>query len=391
MRTIATVTTSRADYGHLYWPMREINAHPELDLRLIVTGAHLSSMFGNTVREIEADGFEIYAQVDCLGTDDTDLAMAHTIARATAGIADVLAGLRPDLLLLIADRHEMLAPAAAALALRIPIAHIEGGDVTEGAIDDAVRNALTKMSHLHFTPTEDARRRVLAMGEEAWRVTRVGAPSLDHLIRSTLPERRTLEAKLGMALDPPPLVVAQHPVTLAADTTAESAALLDSLARWQDPVVFCFPNADTGYATLIERAREFCAGRHNAVLYTNLDHLSYWALLHYARLLVGNSSSGIMETASVPLPAVDVGFRQRGRTRAGNVLRAAATPDAISAAIDEACSPAFRLRLGTLDNPYGDGHASERITAALAAAPDRDTLLHKRALPLDTHSGAYLQ
>ena len=391
MRTIATVTTSRADYGHLYWPMRQISAHPDLDLRLIVTGAHLSAVFGNTVQEITADGFEVHASVDCLGADDSDLTMAHTIARATAGIADVLAQLRPDFLLLIADRHEMLAPAAAALALRIPIAHIEGGDISEGAIDDAVRNALTKMSHLHFTPTEDARRRVLAMGEEAWRVTRTGAPSLDHLLRSSLPTRETLEARLAMALDPPPLVVAQHPVTLAADTTAEATALLEALADWQEPIVFCFPNADTGYATLIERATAFCSGRDNASLYANLDHLSYWALLHHARVLVGNSSSGIMETASVPLPTVDVGFRQQGRTRAGNVLHAAATPAAISAALEAASNAAFRSSLATLDNPYGDGHASERITSALAAAPNRETLLHKRALPLHKTAEAFLQ
>jgi UDP-N-acetylglucosamine 2-epimerase (non-hydrolysing)/GDP/UDP-N,N'-diacetylbacillosamine 2-epimerase (hydrolysing) len=184
MRRIAVISTSRADYGHLYWPLKEIEAHPELSLELIVIGAHLSSTFGRTVELIKSDGFEISALVDCLDTEDSDVGMARTIANATGQLSEVLAELRPDILLLIADRYEMLAPASVALALRIPIAHIEGGDISEGAVDDAVRNALTKMSHLHLTPTEDARRRVLAMGEEAWRVTYAGAPSLDHLQRS---------------------------------------------------------------------------------------------------------------------------------------------------------------------------------------------------------------
>lgn len=391
MRTIATVTTSRADYGHLYWPMRQIDAHEHLELKLIVAGAHLSPVFGHTVTELEADGFPIFASVDCLAEGDSDLAMAHTIARATAGIADSLARLRPDLLLLIADRHEMLAPAAAALALRIPIAHIEGGDVSEGAIDDAVRNSLTKMAHLHFTPTAEARRRVIALGEESWRVTEVGAPSLDHLHRSNLPDRAALETTLGTPLETAPLVVAYHPVTLAADSTAESLALFEALSGWQGPIVFCFPNADTGYQTLIERARNFCADRSQARLYTNLDHLSYWALLHHACALVGNSSSGIMETASIPLPTVDIGFRQQGRTRATNVIHAAADKNAIRTAIQHAMTPAFRSGLQDCSNPYGDGHASERIASVLASAPDRTTLLHKRALPLAPNADTFVQ
>ena len=391
MRTIAVLTTSRADYGHLFWPMREIEAHPDLDLKLIVTGAHLSETFGNTRRHIEADGFAIHADVPCLDASDSDLGMARTIARATAGIAEVLDGLRPDLLLLIADRHEMLAPASAALALRIPIAHIEGGDVSEGAIDDAVRNALTKMAHLHFTPTDTARRRVLAMGEEAWRVRRVGAPSLDHLLRSRLPDRATLEQRLEMSLTEPPVVVAYHPVTLAADTTAESHALFAALDDRREPVVFCFPNADAGYRSLIGRAAAWCGARDGARLYTNLDHLTYWGVLHHAALLVGNSSSGIMETASIPLPTVDVGLRQQGRTRAANVIHATPDRPAIGHAIDQALQPRFRASLDGIENPYGDGRASKRIADGLAAAPDRDVLLLKRALPLSPNEDRFEQ
>ena len=206
-RKIAVVTSSRADYGHLYWPLKELSARPSVELRLIALGPHLSPEFGHTVGEIERDGFAVDERVECLLSSDTDVGMAKTIGVATLGVADVLARLRPDILLLIADRYEMLAPAAAALALRIPVAHIEGGEVSEGAIDDAVRNALTKLSHLHLTTTEGARRRVLAMGEEAWRVHRVGSPSLDHLRRRALIPRDALGAQLGLDLSLPTVVV----------------------------------------------------------------------------------------------------------------------------------------------------------------------------------------
>ena len=185
-RRIGVVTTSRADYSHLYWPLRELAEDPDVDLGVFVVGAHLSPAFGATAQEIERDGFPVKARIECLLSSDSDTGMAKTIGVAILGLADAFSAWRPDLLLLIADRYEMLAPASAALAMRIPIAHIEGGEISQGAIDDHVRNALTKMAHLHFTSTETARRRVIAMGEEPWRVHHAGAPSLDHLRRSQL-------------------------------------------------------------------------------------------------------------------------------------------------------------------------------------------------------------
>src|ERR1700726_3457342 len=199
-RTIAVITTSRADYSHLYWPLRDLSENENVDLRIIALGAHLSPEFGNTVQEIEKDGFQIDSRVECLLSSDSDVGMAKTIGVATLSLADLLGKMRPDLLLLIADRYELLAPAAVALALRIPVAHIEGGEVSEGAIDDSVRNALTKLSHIHFTSTESARRRIISMDEEAWRVYCAGAPSLDHLRRSTLLDRPALQEKLGVLL-----------------------------------------------------------------------------------------------------------------------------------------------------------------------------------------------
>src|SRR5208337_1943321 len=218
-RRIAVVTTSRADYSHLYWPLHDLSRHPDVDLKLIAMGPHLSPEFGHTVHEIEGDGLEIAARIECLLSSDSDVGMAKTIGVATLSLADCLGQMRPDLLLLIADRYELLAPAAVALALRIPIAHIEGGEISEGAIDNTVRHALTKMSHIHFTSTFAARDRVIALGEEEWRVHRAGAPSIDHLRRNKLLTREQLEEQLHLDLKIPSVVVAYHPVTIARNTT----------------------------------------------------------------------------------------------------------------------------------------------------------------------------
>ena len=378
-RTIAVVTTSRADYSHLYWPLKDLAAHPDVDLKLIVMASHLSPEFGSTVREIEADGFAIASRLECLLSSDTDVGMAKSIGLGVLSLADTLGAMRPDLLLLIADRYEMLAPAAVALALRIPIAHIEGGELSEGAIDDAVRNALTKMSHIHFTSTIAARARVIRMGEEPWRVHRAGAPSLDHLRRSTLLTRDEVESRLALDLAHPTIVVAYHPVTLLTDTTAEADALFRALAARDEQIVFCYPNADAGSRDLVARTGRFLAHRGHGRLFINLPAVHYWSLLRYAQLMIGNSSSGIMETASFALPTVNVGLRQRGRERARNVIDTIAEPDSILAAIETARSPEFAQTLLGMQNPYGDGSASARIVEVLTTLPGRDKLLMKRA------------
>src|SRR5271157_5523279 len=320
-RTIAVVTSSRADYGHLYWPLRDLSATDSVDLRIVALGPHLSPEFGHTFQEIEKDGLRIDARIECLLSSDSDIGMAKTIGVATLGLADLFGRMRPDLLLLIADRYEMLAPASVALALRIPIAHIEGGEISEGAIDDAVRNAITKMSHLHFTSTHAARQRVISMGEEEWRVHRAGAPSLDHLRRQTLFTREELESRLRLDLAIPPLLVAYHPVTLAPDTLTEADALFAALEALPDVILFCYPNADAGSRALIDRSKAFLASRGRGAIFTNLDAITYWSLLPHVKMLIGNSSSGIMETASFQLPTVNIGVRQQRRNFA-NRLRA---------------------------------------------------------------------
>lgn len=378
-RTIAVVTSSRADYSHLYWPLRRLMEHPEVVMKLIVLGPHLSPEFGHTVREIERDGIPIAARIECLLSSDSDVGMAKTIGLATLSLADTLGQMRPGILLVIADRYEMLAPVSVALALRIPVAHIEGGEISEGAIDDRVRNALTMMSHIHFTSTELARNRVIAMGEEPWRVHRAGAPSLDHLRHSQLLSTKQLEDKLQISLAQPTLLAAYHPVTVFRETTREADALFDALGEVEEQILFCYPNADAGSRALIERATQFLSKRGNGRIFTNLDAVTYWSLLRDVSLLIGNSSSGIMETASFALPTVNIGMRQQGRERAKNVIDAPADSAAILKAIQTGLSDAFRSSLRGMANPYGDGTASETITRVLTTLKLSESLFIKHA------------
>jgi UDP-N-acetylglucosamine 2-epimerase (non-hydrolysing)/GDP/UDP-N,N'-diacetylbacillosamine 2-epimerase (hydrolysing) len=357
--------------------------HPQVNMQLIVLGPHLSPEFGHTIHEIERDGIPIAARIECLLSSDSDIGMAKTIGLATLSLADTLGQLRPDLLLVIADRYEMLAPASVALALRIPVAHIEGGEISQGAIDDRVRNALTMMAHIHFTSTHLARQRVIAMGEEPWRVHRAGAPSLDHLRHSQLLITAQLEAKLQSSLAQPTLLVAYHPVTVFRETTREADALFTALESIPGQILFCYPNADAGSRLLIDRANAFLSHRGNGRIFTNLDAVTYWSLLRNVNALIGNSSSGIMETPSFALPTVNIGMRQQGRERAQNVIDAPADPEAIINAIQTALSNAFRNSLEGMTNPYGEGHASEKIVEVLTSVELSESLLIKRARALN--------
>ena len=380
-RRIGVVTTSRADYSHLYWPLRELAARADVKLGVLALGPHLSPEFGTTIREIERDGFPIVARIECLLSSDTDTGMAKTLGLAILSLADALTAWRPDLLLLIADRYEMLAPAAVALTLRIPIAHIEGGEVSQGAIDDQARNALTKMAHLHFTSTELARRRVIAMGEEPGRVHRAGAPSLDHLRRSKLLDRSDLETRLDLRLKSPSILAAWHPVTIVRDTNSEADVFFSALTQASGQLSFVYPNTDAGSYALIERTRSLAATRADTHIFVNLDAPTYWSLLGQVDAMIGNSSSGIMEAASFGLPVVNVGMRQQGRERPRNVIDVTADANAISDALKQALDPAFRAELRGMVNPYGDGTAAEIIARVLAETP-LERLLIKEPAPI---------
>ncbi|MEM7081670.1 MAG: UDP-N-acetylglucosamine 2-epimerase [Pseudomonadota bacterium] len=376
---VTVITTSRADFGHIVWPVKAMQSHDDIDVDVIAMGAHLSPSYGHTLNDMASHGIEPDHVLETLISSDTDVGMAKTIGVSMLSLSDCLAASRPDVLLVTADRYEMLAAASVALALRIPIAHVEGGEVSAGAIDDAVRNALTKLSHLHFAPHTDAAQRIMAMGEEPWRVCVTGAPSLDHLRHRTLLTQAELERALQTSLDKPFTVVSYHPVTLLDDTVAEADAFYDALHELDQTLIFCFPNCDAGSHQLVERANQYCETHLDSRVYVNLDHWVYWSLLHQAHVMIGNSSSALMEAPSIPLPVVNVGERQRGRLTAPNVVSCAAESSAIVTAWRQAASNAFRRSLDGMQNPYGDGQAATRMCQFLLDHRDRDALLDKRA------------
>jgi UDP-N-acetylglucosamine 2-epimerase (non-hydrolysing)/GDP/UDP-N,N'-diacetylbacillosamine 2-epimerase (hydrolysing) len=378
VRTVAIVTSSRADYGHLYWPLRELARRQEVETQVLVTGGHLSRDCGHTVEQIEADGFSIADRIPCLVGRDDDAGMTQSLGRAMTGFGESLDRLRPDLLVVIADRYEMLAPAAAALTLRIPIVHIEGGERSEGAIDQAVRDAITAMAHVHLTTTEQARRTLIERGEEPWRVHRVGAASLDHLRRSPEVPRSELESRVGIDLSRPTILAAYHPVTLDDDPAAAVAEVLAGLDGRPEQIVFCYPNADAGRYRILDDISKFTDTRANTRLVVNLDPAAYWSLLRHVDLMYGNSSSGIMESPSLGIPAVNIGRRQQGREQAANVIDAEPVRETLRLAIDHARADEFRATAQTVTNPYGDGRAAGRIAEVLATVRVDSRLLEKR-------------
>lgn len=378
MRSIGVLTSGRADYGCYLPVLRRIQSDPELELLLYVTGMHLSPEYGNTVKIIEADGFPIAERVDIELVSDAPEGIAHSMGRALAGFGAVFARRRPDILLALGDRFEMLAGVAAALPFNIPVAHIAGGEITEGAIDDAIRHAITKMSHLHFVAAEPYRERVIQMGEEPWRVHVTGEPSLDNLRTLSLLTRAQLEAIVGMKLEPDPVLVTFHPETLDyANTAHHVGELLGALETVERPLVFTAPNADTSGRQIRSAIAAFVEQQKRARLVVSLGTQAYFSLMRIAAAMVGNSSSGMVEAASFELPVVNIGERQRGRLHGGNVVHAAANRGDISAAMARALEPKFRAGLRGMQNPYGNGEAAEKIVRVLKVA-ELERLIRKR-------------
>ncbi|MFQ6029780.1 MAG: UDP-N-acetylglucosamine 2-epimerase [Dehalococcoidia bacterium] len=379
MRTIGVVTVARSDYG-IYLPvLREIQAEPELNLHLIVSGMHLSPEFGLTYQVIEADGFEIGDRVEMLLSSDTPEGIAKSMGLGLIGLAQAYTRHRPDLLLVLGDRFEMHAAALAALPFKIPVAHIHGGEITEGAIDDALRHSITKLSHLHFVATKEFQRRIIQMGEEPWRVTHSGAPGLDNLHRIKFLDRPELEANYGLSLEAAPLLVTYHPVTLEyEDAEWQIGELLEALRQSQRPVVFTMPNSDTGGRVIRRRIEEFAQSYSPVQVVENLGTPGYFSLMRLATAMVGNSSSGIVEAPSFGLPVVNIGNRQQGRTRGPNVIDVGYHRDHIIQGIKQATSPEFRSAVAGQPNPYGDGHAAKVIVKRLQEVALDDRLIVKK-------------
>ncbi len=378
MRTIGVVTVARSDYG-IYRPvLQRIEEEPELDLHLFVAGMHLSPEFGMTVQAIEEDGFEIGDRVEMLLSSDLPEGIAKSMGLGTIGFAQAYARFRPDILMVLGDRFEMHAAVVAALPFNIPVAHIHGGELTEGAIDDAIRHSITKMSHLHFVATETYARRVIQMGEEPWRVVVSGAPGLDNLHDIELLDREALEKQYNVNLQDPFLLVTYHPVTLEYEQTrSQIDALLDALEKTDVTLVFTYPNADTGSRLIVERVRDFVADHQRAYFLVNLGTQGYFSMMNHAAAMVGNSSSGIIEAASFKLPVVNIGHRQKGRVRGKNVIDVGYSKEEILDGIEQATAPSFQWAISNLINPYGDGQAVERIVGKLRQVELDQSLLLK--------------
>jgi UDP-N-acetylglucosamine 2-epimerase (non-hydrolysing) len=382
-RTIGVVTVARSDYGHLVPLLEALRDTPDITLQLYVAGAHLSPRFGSTVRAIEADGWPITARIETTGDSDAAVDVAAGAGAGVTGFARAFARGRPDVIVLLGDRVEMLAAAVAALPLAIPVAHLHGGEVTEGAIDEQARHAITKLAHLHFPAAEPYARRLRQMGEEPWRVHCVGAPGLDRFARQAAMPREELARRIGLPLRRPTLLVTFHPVTLEPGEAGEhSAELAGALEMVDGDVVITYPGADAAYETVIRRLESLAATRPGTRMIPALGEDGYGALLREADVMVGNSSSGLIEAPTFGLPVVNVGIRQRGRLRAANVIDVGHGREEIAAGIRRALAPEFRAGLRGLVNPYGDGHAAPRIARVLREAELGPRLVRKRFVDL---------
>lgn len=367
MKKIGIVTTSRADYG-LYLPiLKKIRSRADLKLLLYVSGTHLSPIHGCTVRRIEQDGYPIAARIPILSGDDSPPGISESMGRATAGFARAYAKNPPDIVVVLGDRFEMHSAALAAVPFKIPIAHIHGGELTYGAFDELFRHSLTKLSQLHFVATRLYAQRLIRMGEEPWRVIVSGAPGLDNVLEMRRISKKSMEKKFGIDLSRPVILVTFHPVTLEFERTGNYiSSLLRALSSFRDHhLVFTVPNADTCGTLIIEKIQSYAKKHSGAFLVDSFGQEGYLSMMGYSSLMVGNSSSGIVEAASFRLPVVNIGSRQEGRLRPPNVIDTGYDIKEIKAGIRKGLSPDFRKRLGA-ENPYGDGKAASRIVEALA-------------------------
>lgn len=385
-RKICVVTGTRAEYGLLRWVMQGIKDTSGLALQVIATGMHLSPEFGLTYREIEQDGFRVDRKVEMLLSSDTSVGVAKSMGLGMIGFADALRELQPDLLVLLGDRFEVFSAASAALIARIPIAHLHGGEATEGAFDEAIRHSITKMSHLHFVAAEMYRLRVIQLGEQPDRVFLVGGLGIDNIKRLKLLDRTEFEAAIDFKLGPKNLLVTFHPATLENATAVDQmTGLLASLEELTDTrLIFTMPNADTEGRELIAMIEEFVARRSNARAYTSLGQLRYLSCIQHVDGVVGNSSSGLAEVPTFKKGTINVGDRQRGRLRASSVIDCAPNRASITAALRKLYTSDFQRSLSQVRNPYGEGGASEKVVAVLSEHP-LDGILKKTFFDCPQH------
>ena len=367
MKKICVVTGARAEYGLLRWVMEGIRHSPELELQLIATGMHLSSEFGMTVEAIEADGFKVDRKVEMLLSSDTAVGVTKSMGLGMIGFADALDELKPDMMLVLGDRFEIFSAAASAMIAHIPIAHLHGGESTEGAFDEAIRHSITKMSHLHFVAAEEYRQRVIQLGEQPEHVFNVGGVGIDNILRLNLLTRDELEEALNFKLEKRNLLITFHPVTLEQGTSAQQIdELLAALSELKDTgLIFTMPNADTEGRVLFEKIKGFCAEHPQARAYTSLGQLRYLSCIQHVDGVVGNSSSGLTEVPSFKKGTINIGDRQRGRIKAESVIDCEPDRDQIRVAMQRLFSEEFVRIAKQVVNPYGTGGVAEKIIAVM--------------------------
>jgi GDP/UDP-N,N'-diacetylbacillosamine 2-epimerase (hydrolysing) len=379
LKKVCVVTGTRAEYGLLRWVMEGIRESKKLDLQLIATGMHLSPEFGLTVNTIETDGFSITRKLEMLLSSDTPSGIIKSMGLGLIGFADILSDLKPDIMVLLGDRFEAFSAAAAAVVSRVPIAHLHGGELTEGLIDESIRHSITKMSHLHFVATEVYRQRVIQLGEDKDRVFNVGGMGIDNIQRLDLLTQEALEDQLGFNFLKKNLIITFHPVTLEKETSAkyfnELLLALDELD--ETGLIFTLPNADTEGRYLIQQIEKFCSHNKNAKAYKSLGQIRYLSCMAYIDGVIGNSSSGLVEAPSFKKGTINIGDRQRGRMCAASVINCEPNLEAIRKAFSKLFSNDFQKSLYQVTNPYGNGGASKKVVETLEES-DLSGLLKKK-------------
>jgi len=380
-KKICVVTGSRADYGLLKPLMPSLQADKAFELQLVATGMHVSPEFGSTVNDIIRDGFTVSERIEMLLSTDTPAGMGKSMGLGVIGFIDCFKRLQPDLVLVVGDRFEMFAVVTAASAMNIPIAHFSGGDITEGAIDNQIRHAITKLSHIHFVGVESSAKRVKQMGEESWRVNVVGELCLDNIKNLDKLSEKQCERALGIDLFARPLiVVTYHPVTLQPEQTQiQITNLLEVLDHYRDStILFTYPNADSGGRLIISAIDAFISAHPNAKAFKSLGTRLYLNLLSHADLCVGNSSSGLVEAPSFSLPVLNIGNRQKGRLTAKNVISVEGDKQSISTGVKKGLSKQFKDSLAGMHNPYDKGGAVKNIINVLHKIRTTSELLDKK-------------
>jgi len=365
---ICIITGTRSEYGLLYWLMKEIQDDTDIELQLIVTGMHLSPEFGLTYNQIEKDGFKIDKKIELLLSSDTTVGVCKSMGLGLISFSEAYVDLKPDMILFLGDRFEIYSAAAAAMISRIPIAHLHGGERTEGAFDEAIRHSITKMSHLHFTATEEYRRRVIQLGEDPSRVFNVGGLGIDNIKKLKLMGKEEFQDSINFKLGPKNLMITFHPVTLEhATARIQFQNLLSALDELEDTrFIFTKPNADTEGRVIVKMIDEYVSkNNHKAIAFVNLGQLRYLSALQFMDGILGNSSSGLTEAPTFKIGTVNIGDRQRGRVKANSVINSKPTKESILSAFKRLYSEEFQEKLRNVKNPYGEGGAAEKIKKVL--------------------------